>query len=78
LAHRPQLLLADEPTAALDPINANRVMQLLLSRARERNVGCLIATHDERLARSAGLAILNIACERDADGGVTATLGEVH
>lgn len=78
LAHRPQLLLADEPTAALDPINANRVMQLLLSRARERNVGCLIATHDERLARSAGLAILSIACERDADGGVTATLGEVH
>ena len=32
----------------------------------------------KRLARSAGLAILSIACERDADGGVTATLGEVH
>lgn len=78
LAHNPQLVLADEPTAALDPLNAGRVMQLLLSRARDRGVGCVVATHDEVLARSAGLAMLRIRCERDADGGVTATLGEVH
>lgn len=76
LAHAPQLLLADEPTAALDPLNAGRVMQLLLKQARKQRACCVIATHDEGLARQAGLSLLRIDCQRDADGGVTATLGE--
>ncbi|MBC3411221.1 MULTISPECIES: ATP-binding cassette domain-containing protein [Pseudomonas] len=74
LAHAPALLLADEPTAALDPVNAERVMQLLLREAEQRQVTCVVATHDETLARNAGLKVLRIACRRDADGGVTATL----
>ncbi|QXI38777.1 ABC transporter ATP-binding protein [Pseudomonas xantholysinigenes] len=74
LAHGPALLLADEPTAALDPVNAERVMQLLLREAGERQVTCVVATHDEALARSAGLGLLRMSCRRDADGGVTATL----
>ncbi|MBJ9977397.1 ATP-binding cassette domain-containing protein [Pseudomonas sp. S75] len=74
LAHGPTLLLADEPTAALDPINAERVMQLLLRQADTYQVTCVIATHDERLAREAGLRMLRLHCRRDADGGVTATL----
>jgi putative ABC transport system ATP-binding protein len=76
LAHGPGLVLADEPTAALDPLNAERVLQLLLARAREYGVCCVIATHDEQLARSSGLQIRRISCQRDTDGGVTATLGE--
>ncbi|MCD5995977.1 ABC transporter ATP-binding protein [Pseudomonas sp. CDFA 602] len=76
LAHAPQLLLADEPTAALDPLNASRVMQLLLKQAKKQNACCLIATHDEALARSAGLVMLRIECQRDPDGGVTAMVGE--
>lgn len=74
LAHAPSLLLADEPTAALDPLNARRVMQLLLSRAHDQGACCIIATHDERLVMDAGLGVLRIVCEHDADGGVTATL----
>lgn len=74
LAHAPTLLLADEPTAALDPVNAERVMQLLLSEAEARQVTCVVATHDEALARQAGLTVLRMACRREADGGVTATL----
>ncbi|VVP88799.1 Bacitracin export ATP-binding protein BceA [Pseudomonas fluorescens] len=74
LAHSPSLLLADEPTAALDPVNAGRVMQLLLREAQARQVTCVIATHDEALARNAGLSVLRMTCRRDADGGVTATL----
>lgn len=74
LAHQPVLLLADEPTAALDPLNAERVMGLLLRQAEARRVTCVIATHDEQLARDAGLRVLRMSCRRDADGGVTATL----
>ena len=76
LAHNPQVLLADEPTAALDPLNAQRVMQLLVQQSRDQGVCCVIATHDEPLARANGLQVRRIACQRDADGGVTATLGE--
>lgn len=76
LAHNPRLLLADEPTAALDPLNALRVMQLLLGRVRAQAACCVIATHDQALARDAGLQVLHIRCARDADGGVTATLEE--
>lgn len=67
-------MLADEPTAALDPVNAERVMQLLLREAEARQVTCVVATHDEALARQAGLAVLRMACRREADGGVTASL----
>ncbi|MCF5720299.1 ABC transporter ATP-binding protein [Pseudomonas syringae] len=76
LAHAPQLVLADEPTASLDPLNAERVMQALLAQAREHRAACVIATHDEPLAHASGLQVRRISCRRDADGGVTATLGE--
>lgn len=74
LAHGPRLLLADEPTAALDPLNAGRVMQLLLNQAREQGTCCVIATHDETLVRDLGVPVLRIVCQRDGDGGVTAVL----
>ena len=77
LAHSPQLVLADEPTASLDPLNAERVMQALLAQTREHRAACVIATHDEPLARASGLQVRRIRCRRDTDGGVTATLGEV-
>ena len=46
---RPRLLLADEPTGALDPSNARAVLDALLSLAREEGAAVLLATHDERL-----------------------------
>ena len=46
---RPRLLLADEPTGALDPGNARAVLKALLRLAREEGAAVLLATHDERL-----------------------------
>lgn len=76
LVHNPRLVLADEPTASLDPANAQRVMHLLVDQARSSRTCTVIATHDEPLAREAGLSVLPIHWQRDSDGGVTATLGE--
>ncbi|KIV69530.1 ABC transporter, ATP-binding protein [Pseudomonas sp. FeS53a] len=78
LAHQPRLLLADEPTASLDPLNAERVMHLLVEQAEYRELCLVVATHDHALAERAGLVPLPIGLQRGADGGVTATLAEAR
>lgn len=55
LAHRPSLLLADEPTAALDPGQAVAVMEALLGLVRELRCTAIVVTHDWDLVRSLGL-----------------------
>ncbi len=47
--HRPQLILADEPTASLDDAHCQQVVQLLQSQAAEYGATLVIATHDARL-----------------------------
>ena len=49
LVNRPSIILADEPTAALDGTNGQAVMKLLAEIARERGHAVLIVTHDPRL-----------------------------
>lgn len=50
LHHRPRLLLADEPTGALDPDNRDRVTSLLIDVARSMGAVTVIATHDPSVA----------------------------
>ncbi|MEJ7541991.1 ABC transporter ATP-binding protein [Staphylococcus intermedius] len=45
----PDIILADEPTAALDTDNAMAVMEILKNQSKRRNKMCMIVTHDERL-----------------------------
>jgi putative ABC transport system ATP-binding protein len=54
LAHRPPLVLCDEPTAALDDETALTLLDLLVSLAREASAGVLVVTHDGELLRSLG------------------------
>jgi len=51
IAARPPLLLADEPTASLDPAAQAEIAQLLQALVRERGMGLLLVTHDLALAR---------------------------
>ncbi len=51
LAHRPQALLLDEPTAALDAENALRVEELLAEYRKERGAPVLMVSHDLEQAR---------------------------
>jgi putative ABC transport system ATP-binding protein len=44
--HRPALILADEPTASLDPANAADVVGLLINAARETGATLIIVSHD--------------------------------
>ena len=47
IVNRPQIILADEPTANLDRANANKVLAALKS-FHGVGVTCLISTHDEQ------------------------------
>jgi putative ABC transport system ATP-binding protein len=48
-AHRPDLLLADEPTASLDAVSAAVVTEMLIQVAPSYGITPVIATHDPRL-----------------------------
>jgi putative ABC transport system ATP-binding protein len=48
LANQPTLILADEPTAALDRERGRSVMELLRQVARQHNAAVLVVTHDQR------------------------------
>lgn len=58
---RPPILLCDEPTGSLDPVNADRVFDLLLELQRDLGATLVLVTHDAVLAGRLGL---HIALER--------------
>ncbi|GLB51897.1 peptide ABC transporter ATP-binding protein [Neptunitalea chrysea] len=49
LSNKPKLILADEPTASLDDLNAKNVITLLLSEARKQKANLVVITHDHRI-----------------------------
>lgn len=53
LANRPTILLADEPTGALDSKNGEEVMALLQKSVKELNQTLMLITHNVDLAREA-------------------------
>jgi ABC-type lipoprotein export system ATPase subunit len=54
LINEPQLLLADEPTGALDRASAQQLAQLLLDLNREEGVTLIVVTHALELAHKMG------------------------
>jgi len=48
LANRPSVILADEPTAALDGHRGRQVMELFAQVAHEQSAGVIVVTHDHR------------------------------
>lgn len=50
LVTRPAVLFADEPTGALDSLNGERVMQLLVGAARDTGAAVVLVTHEARVA----------------------------
>ena len=49
VVNRPRLILADEPTAALDDDNCERALALLRDQAKACGATLVVATHDRRL-----------------------------
>ncbi len=67
LANKPRLLLADEPTANVDPSNQKRIIDLIQNVCREESVAILMVTHSDEIAhrfeRVERLELINRAFE---------------
>jgi putative ABC transport system ATP-binding protein len=53
VVHAPALMLADEPTGNLDPVTAERVLDVLRAQVSDTGAACLLVTHSEAAARRA-------------------------
>lgn len=68
LVCRPRVILADEPTAALDPIHAGRVMDVFLETVAGFGGTLVLITHNARWAAAGGLVEIPFFLEEDASG----------
>lgn len=83
LMQRPQLLLADEPVASLDPESSHQVLELLLRVATEENMTVIVTLHQVELAlgwahRIVGLRDGRVVLDRDARGLTQVDVMEVY
>jgi ABC-type lipoprotein export system ATPase subunit len=52
VAHRPKVLLVDEPTSSLDTPNKHRVLELMMKLVRDEDTTVVMINHDVDLART--------------------------
>lgn len=76
LAQQPQVILADEPVASLDPKTARLVMQYLRDASRELGITVVCNLHQVDLAREFGDRIVGLAHGRLVYDGGTAGLDD--
>ena len=68
LCPHPRLILADEPTAALDPMHADRVMEIFLQAVADQHGTLVLVTHDAAFARRGGLREIPFSIEKKTEG----------
>jgi putative ABC transport system ATP-binding protein len=74
LAHRPPVILADEPTASVDPANSHSIMELLMELVSELGVTVIVASHDPQQIDRYDLSALRLKVEK-VDNRTIATFG---
>lgn len=74
LAHRPSIVIADEPTASLDPYASEKIMSLFIQLANEFNTTVILASHAWRHVKELGLRRLAHQTRHLDDGKLTETV----
>jgi putative ABC transport system ATP-binding protein len=74
LAHNPSIVIADEPTASVDPFAAEKIMSLFISLAEARNITVIVASHAWQHVNKLGLRRLSHHTQRSSDGRTTETI----
>lgn len=69
LVSGPRVIFADEPTGALDTVNSERVLEVLLEVARETSASLVLVTHENRVAAAADReVVLRDGCNEQCVG----------
>ena len=74
LAHRPSIVIADEPTASVDPFAAEKIMSLFIGLVEELGITVIVASHAWRHIKRLGLRRLAHHTQRSEDGDTTETI----
>ncbi len=74
LSGAPDLLIADEPTTALDVIVQAQIVQLLVELVREQRLGLVLITHDMGLVAQACDRVAVMYCGRIVESGPVDTM----
>jgi putative ABC transport system ATP-binding protein len=69
MAHQPSVVIADEPTASLDPINAEEIMSLFNKLTDEYGVTLIMATHDWGKLGERGFRRVEFGFKQDPNRG---------
>lgn len=77
LAHAPDVVLADEPTGAVDRVTAQEICNLLCKAARFRGATVLMVTHDESLVSGQTDRVCAFQVEKTHPDAVESTLIEI-
>lgn len=74
MSHNPKVVIADEPTASLDPIHAKEIMDLFTELVDDVGVTLIVATHDWEAVEQGGYRRIEFNLELESDGGVRVTV----
>ena len=74
LAHQPAIVIADEPTASVDPFAAEKIMALFIEMVEQRNITVIVASHAWRHIKQLGLRRLSHHTRRSKDGHAAETV----
>jgi phosphonate transport system ATP-binding protein len=77
LAQQPDLILADEPVASLDPSTAGRVLGLLHDICKKQGIGAVVSLHQFELARQFADRLVGLARGRVVYDGLMSRLDDV-
>lgn len=76
LVHEPSVLIADEPTAAVDPFNAERIMEVMVGLVEETGVTLIVASHAHRLMQRAGLRMIELRASTAGRNSMQVTVSD--
>jgi putative ABC transport system ATP-binding protein len=69
MAHEPSVVIADEPTASLDPIHAEEIMEIFVRLTEEKGVTLILATHEWDRVEELGFRRVRFKLEKDSSKG---------
>ncbi|HEU4616891.1 MAG TPA: ATP-binding cassette domain-containing protein [Gammaproteobacteria bacterium] len=76
LAHEPPIVIADEPTAAIDPVNSERIVALLADLTEQLGVTLILATHAQDLVRRGGFTLVTHEIEAAGEHSMTVRVSQ--